>query len=157
MASTTTGIGGQTCCEVEAEGNVEFVGDTCNTTTSTTTTNGKNKKRMTTKTKPSLAPPFKPSLDEVAIFLKDKELFSFRNIIITPFDHNILYSDVKTKLKGLDMGGEDRMVIARHLSVQMLRKIATAIGLSSHNLTRPVVANISHSEESDQRGEEAEA
>lgn len=140
--SISTGIEGQTFRREEAEGNVEVGGpDACNAADATT--NGK--KNRTKKAKPAsetTPPPFKSSLKEVVIFVKDKELFSFRNIIITPFDHNILSGDVKTKLKGLDMGSEDWFVLAGQLSVHMLRNIATAISLSGHNLTRLVLANM---------------
>ena len=88
------------------------------TTCSTTTTTNKKAKKAKLQ-KPRY---FKPILDEVAIFVNDKEAFSFQNIIITPFDHNILYDDVMTKLKGLDMGGEDRFVIVKNLTVHMLRE-----------------------------------
>ncbi len=69
--------------------------------------------------------------------------FSFQNItIVTPFDYNILYGNVTTKLKDVDMGSKDWFVLARNLTVLILPKIATAIGLGSHSLTMSVLANM---------------
>lgn len=82
-SSTTTCIGSQ----LHDEGDVEEGGDdACDDTTTTTM----SKKKKTKKAKPPKPIYFKPSLDKVAIFLKDKEQFSFQKIIITPFNHNIL-------------------------------------------------------------------
>jgi hypothetical protein len=84
---------------------------------------------------------FKPEYSDVFNFV-ESEKFSFRSISTTAFENNILCAGVKSKLRGLDMGGPEQFVFAQHLTVHMLRKVASKLGLTSHNVAKPVIAEM---------------
>ena len=122
----------------DADGNDDSNGN-CNTTTSS------EKKRMTkkkaSKQKDQQPSHFKPEYSDVFNFI-ESDKFSFWSISTTVFENNILCAGVKSKLRGLDMGGPEQFVFAQHLTVHMLQKVASKMGLTSHNVAKPMIAEM---------------
>lgn len=147
-ASTNTSIDSQLRLDVvdEDEGDVVEVamtdgdGDGDDDIFATTASSKKKKQKKAKEPKEPKPTYFRPSYAEVFSFVESEE-FSFQRIVISPFEHNVLQSGMKTKLTGMDMGGPGRFVLAVHLNVSMLRKIATKLGITSHNVIKPEIAD----------------
>ena len=120
----------------DADGNDDSNGN-CNTTTSS------EKKRMmkkkVTKQKDKQPSHFKTEYSNIFNFI-ESDKFSFWSISTTVFENNILCAGVKSKLRGLDMGGLEQFVFVQCLTVHMLQKVVSKLELTSHNVAKPMIA-----------------